>query len=121
MNFDGGNEIYMLIEQTLDIDTGGESDDYNVTSLEGIHALPGLQSLDLDGHGYHPAPLDLTPLTDHPTLSELFLTGDCTGAGALESLLALRNLDITLAHLDDPNVPTRLEARGVTVHHRRRR
>ncbi|BCL16906.1 DUF6892 domain-containing protein [Micromonospora sagamiensis] len=121
LDFDGGNEIYMLVEQTLDIDTGGESDDYNVTSLEGIQALSGLQSLDLDGHGYHPEPLDLTPLTGHPTLSELFLTGDCTGAGALESLPALRNLDITLAHLDDPDVPTRLEARGVTVHHRGRR
>ncbi|MEW2378003.1 hypothetical protein AB0883_18115 [Micromonospora sp. NPDC047812] len=121
LHFDGGNEIYMLIEQTLNIDTGGESDDYNVTSLEGIHALSGLQSLDLDGHGYHPAPLDLTPLTGHPTLSELFLTGDCTGAEALESLLALRNLDVTLAHLDDPDVPTRLEARGVTVRHGGRR
>ncbi|SCL29810.1 DUF6892 domain-containing protein [Micromonospora inyonensis] len=121
LDFDGGNDIYMLVEQTLDIDTGGESDDYNVTSLEGIHALSGLQSLDLDGHGYHPEPLDLTPLAGHPTLSELVLTGDCTGAGALESLLALRNLDISLAHLDDPDVPTRLEARGVTVHHRGRR
>jgi hypothetical protein len=118
LDFDGGNEIYMLIEQTLDIDTGGESDDYNVTSLEGIHALSGLRSLDLDGHGYHPAPLDLIPLTGHPTLSELFLTGDCTGAGALESLPTLRNLDVTLANLDDADVPTRLEARGVTVRHR---
>ncbi|MEU4568836.1 hypothetical protein [Micromonospora sp. NPDC023956] len=118
LDFDGGNDIYMLVEQTLDIDTGGESDDYGVTSLEGIGALSGLQSLDLDGHGYHPAPLDLTPLTGHPTLSELVLTGDCTGAGVLESLPALRNLDVSLAHLDDPDVATRLEARGVTVHQR---
>ncbi|XTZ17995.1 DUF6892 domain-containing protein [Micromonospora echinospora] len=121
LDFDGGNDIYMLVEQTLDIDTGGESDDYNVTSLEGIHALSGLQSLDLDGHGYHPAPLDLTPLTGHPNLSKLFLTGDCTGAEALESLPALRDLDVSLAHLDDPDVLTRLEARGVTVRHGRRR
>ncbi|WP_327002381.1 hypothetical protein OHA72_45810 [Dactylosporangium sp. NBC_01737] len=121
LNVDGGNEIYMLVEQTLDIDTGGESDDYNVTSLEGIHALPGLRSLDLDGHGYHPTPLDLTPLTGYTTLSELFLTGDCTRAGALESLPALRNLNVTLARLDVPDVLTRPEARRVTVHHCRRR
>ncbi|MFE0592604.1 DUF6892 domain-containing protein [Micromonospora echinospora] len=116
LDFDGGNDIYMLVEQTLDIDTGGESDDYNVSSLEGIQALSGLESLDLDGHGYHPAPLDLTPLTGHPALSKLFLTGQCTAAGALESLPALRDLDVSLAQLDDPDVLARLEARGVTVH-----
>ncbi|GAA2373349.1 DUF6892 domain-containing protein [Dactylosporangium salmoneum] len=121
LDFDGGNEIYMLIEQTLDIDTGGESDDYNVTSLEGIHALSGLRSLNLDGHGYHPAPLDLTPLTGHPTLAKLLLTGDCTTAGALESLPALRDLDVTLARLDDPAALTRMEARGVTIRYPRRR
>ncbi|OZV78751.1 hypothetical protein CA850_18630 [Micromonospora echinospora] len=116
LDFDGGNDIYMLVEQALDIDTGGESDDYNVSSLEGIQALSGLESLDLDGHGYHPAPLDLTPLTGHPNLSKLFLTGDCTGAEALESLPALRDLDVSLAQLDDPDVLDRLEARGVKVH-----
>ncbi|GLY26367.1 hypothetical protein [Micromonospora sp. NBRC 101691] len=115
LDFDGGNDIYMLVEQTLDIDTGGESDDYNVSSLEGIQALSGLESLDLDGHGYHPAPLDLTPLTGHPTLSKLFLTGHCTAAGTLESLPALRDLDVGLAQLDDPDVLDRLEARGVEV------
>ncbi|MDI1463409.1 hypothetical protein QEZ54_20725 [Catellatospora sp. KI3] len=121
LDFDGGNDIYMLVEQTLDIDTGGESDDYNVTSLEGVHTLSGLKSLNLDGHGYHPDPLDLTPLTGHPTLSELVLTGVCTNAAALETLPALRTLNVALARLDDPDVPTRLEARGVAVRHRRRR
>lgn len=115
LDFDGGNEIYMLIEQTLDIDTGGESDDYNVTSLDGIGALSGLLSLDLDGHGYRSTPLDLTPLADHPTLETLLLTGDCTAAGVLESLPALRELDVRLARLDDPDVPARLASRGVTI------
>ncbi|GAB7044594.1 MULTISPECIES: DUF6892 domain-containing protein [Catenuloplanes] len=115
VDFDGGNDIYLLIEQTLDIDTGGETDDYNVTSLAGVHLLPSLRSLNLDGHGYHPAPLDLTPLTGHPALATLFLTGECTAAGALESLPALRELDVSLARLDDPEVVTRLEGRGVTV------
>jgi hypothetical protein len=118
LDFDGGNEIYMLVEQTLDIDTGGESDDYNVTSLEGVLQLPGLRSLDLDGHGYHPEPLDLTPLTGHPALTTLLLTGACTAAGALESLPALRDLDVTMARLDDPEVLTRLETRGVAIRRR---
>ena len=119
--FDGGNEIYMLIEQTLDIDTGGESDDYNVTSLEGIQALSGLESLDLDGHGYRSAPLDLTPLAGHPRLSVLCLTGFCASAVTLESLPRLRSLDAFHADLDDPEVPDRLAARGVTVRHSWRR
>ncbi|WP_033337671.1 DUF6892 domain-containing protein [Catenuloplanes japonicus] len=115
VDFDGSNDIYMLIEQTLDIDTGGESDDYNVASIEGIHLLPALLSLNLDGHGYHPDPLDLTPLAGHPALTTLMLTGACTAAGTLESLPALRNLDVGLARLDDPAVLPRLAARGVTV------
>ncbi|MGC5028833.1 DUF6892 domain-containing protein [Micromonospora sp. DT229] len=118
--FDGGNEIYLLIEKTLDIDTGGESDDYNVTSLEGIQALSGLESLDLDGHGYRSTPLDLTPLTGHPRLSVLRLTGFCSSA-ALESLPQLRNLDVHYADLDEPEVADRLAARGVTVRHSWRR
>jgi hypothetical protein len=121
LDFDGGNDIYMLIEQTLDIDTGGESDDYQVTSLAGIDALAALRSLSLDGHGYHPEPLDLTPLAGHPALADLTLTGTCTAAAVLESLPALRTLDISLARLDDPQVAGRLEDRGVTVRHGRRR
>lgn len=115
LDFDGGNDIYMWIERALGIDTGGESGYYRVESLEGIHALSGLRSLDLDGYGYRPAALDLTPLTDHPALSSLFLSGECTVAGALESLPSLRDLSVWLADLDDPDVLTRLEVRGVTV------
>ena len=118
LDFDGGNDLYLLIERTLDVDTGGESDDYNVTSLAGIHQLPALRSLNLDGHGYHPGPLDLTPLSAHPALATLFLTGECTAAGTLESLPALRDLDVTLATLDDPGIVPRLEARRVTVRRR---
>ncbi|GAA1582509.1 DUF6892 domain-containing protein [Actinoplanes couchii] len=121
VDFDGGNEIYMLVEQTLDIDTGGESDDYIVASLAGERQLPGLRSLDLDGHGYRSAALDLTPLAGHPTLEKLLLTGDATAAATLESLPALRDLDVSLAgNLDDPDVLNRLENRGVAVRRRGR-
>lgn len=117
LDFDGGNEIYMLIEQALDIDTGGESDDYDVMSLEGIQALTGLRSLYLNGHGYQTT-LDLTPLANHPGLTELHLYGDCTASVTLESLPALSSLDVTQAGIDDRDVLTRLAARGVTVRQR---
>ena len=99
LDFDGGNDIYMLIEQALDIDTGGESDDYNVTSLAGIQELSSLRSLNLDGHGYRETPLDLSPLAGHPALTTLMLTGECTSAATLESLPALRDLDVSLARV----------------------
>src|SRR5687767_6760991 len=65
VDFDGGNDIYMLIEEVLDIQTGGEEDYYEVRSLEGIAALRSLTDLNLDGHGFRDAPLDLTPLAGH--------------------------------------------------------
>ncbi|WP_432992448.1 DUF6892 domain-containing protein [Dactylosporangium sp. CA-233914] len=121
IDFDGGNDIYMAIEDALDWDTGGESDDYNLGSLAGIHALAALRSLDLNGHGYRRQPLDLTPLAGHPRLEELVLTGDCLASGVLQTLPALRSLDTSMARVDDPDVLPRLEARGVAVKDRRRR
>jgi hypothetical protein len=77
--------------------------------------------LHLDGRGYQAAPPDLIPLEAHPTLAELLLAGDCTTAVTLESLPALRDMDITLAGLDGPEAVTRLHTGGVTVGHRRHR
>jgi hypothetical protein len=118
LHFDGGNDIYMLIEETLDIDTGGETDHYQVGSLAGIERLGGLQVLDLDGHGYRKAPLDLGPLRDHPTLQRVVLSGKCIGAGALERMPALTKVDVQLGSVDDGAVLERLAARGVEVRSR---
>ncbi len=115
IDFDGGNDIYMLIEEVLDIDTGGEEDYYNLQSLAGIDALTSLTSLNLDGHGYREAALDLSPLADHPTLASIYLTGKCTHAKALETLPALNTLTARASNLDDPTVLDRLAARGVEV------
>lgn len=115
LDFDGGNDIYMLIEEVLDIDTGGEEDYYNLQSLAGIDALTSLTSLNLDGHGYREAALDLSPLADHPTLASIYLTGKCTHAKALETLPALNTLTARASNLDDPTVLDRLAARGVEV------
>ncbi len=115
LDFDGGNEIYMLIEQVLDIETGGEEDYYQVLSLEGVQALTSLVSIDLDGHGYREGALDLSPLAGHPTLASLSLTGKCTRSQVLLSLPALTQLHASARNVDDPSVLARLRERGVEV------
>ena len=115
LDFDGGNHIYMLIEEVLEIETGGEADYYAVRSLVGVDALRSLTALSLDGHGYRDATLDLTPLAGHPTLASLELTGRCRPAGVLESLPALGHLRARPGDLDDPAVLARLRGRGVEV------
>jgi hypothetical protein len=115
LDFDGGNDIYMLIEQVLEIETGGEADYYEVGSLQGIGALTSLVSLDLDGHGYRSAALDLSPLAGHPTLASLHLTGRCTHAAVLASLPALKQLRASASDLDEPGVLARLRERGVEI------
>lgn len=119
LDFDGGNDIYMLIEETLDINTGGETDHYQLGSLAGIERLTRLETLDLDGHGYRSAPLDLGPLRGHPTLRKLVLSGTCIAAQALEHMPALAEVDISLGSVDDGAVLDRLAARGIAVHGRR--
>jgi hypothetical protein len=118
LGFDGGNDIYMLIEEALDIDTGGETDHYQVGSLAGIERLTGLRVLNLDGHGYRKAALDLGPLRDHPTLARVVLSGKCIAAQALEHMPALTEVDIGLGSVDDAGVLERLAARGVDVRRR---
>ncbi|HVH99729.1 MAG TPA: hypothetical protein VM869_13500 [Enhygromyxa sp.] len=119
LDFDGGNDIYMLIEETLDVDTGGETDHYQLGSLAGIERLGRLQTLNLDGHGYRREPLDLGPLRGHPTLRKLVLSGTCIAVEALEHMPALAEVDIALGSVDDGAVLDRLAARGIAVHGRR--
>jgi hypothetical protein len=97
---------------------GGETDYYQVGSLAGIERLKGLRVLNLDGHGYRKASLDLGPLRDHPTLQRLVLSGKCIGAHALEQMPALIEVDVQLGSLDDAAVLERLAARGVEVRSR---
>lgn len=115
VHFDGGNDIYMLIEESLDVDTGGETNHYQLGSLAGIERLTGLHTLNLGGHGYRDAALDLGPLRGHPTLTTLVLSGRCTNAAALDTLGALTKLDLGYGSVDDDAVLERLAARGVEV------
>ena len=115
LDFDGGNEVYLMLEQGAGVYTGGEDDTYSLRSLEGINALSALQDLDLDGHGYREETLDLRPLEGHPSLTSFILSGECSGAATLEALPKLAALDVRLGSVDDASVLDRLAARGVKV------
>ena len=52
LGFDGGNDIYVLIETALRVDSGGEADYYLVASLDGIGALTSLERFDNDSYAY---------------------------------------------------------------------
>lgn len=115
LDFDGGNMIYMLLEDGAETETGGEDDTYCLLALTGIAALSGLKYLSLDGHGYREEKLDLKPLEGHPALETLILTGKCKSARALETMPNLARVDVRLGKVDVPSALDRLEKRGVEV------
>jgi hypothetical protein len=115
LDFDGGNEIYMLLEDGAEVETGGEDDTYELRALTGIAALCGLKKLNLDGHGYRAKVLDLKPLADHPALETLTLTGKNKSAKTLETLPKLKHLDLQSATIDTATVIDRLAKRGVDI------
>lgn len=115
LDFDGGNEIYMLLEDGAETETGGEDDTYCLQALTGIGALSGLKNLSLDGHGYRAETLDLKPLEGHPTLEIVTLSGKCKNAIALETMPKLARLDLRLGKVDRPNVLDRLAKLGVEI------
>jgi hypothetical protein len=115
LDFDGGNEIYMLLEDGAGTETGGEDDTYGLLAITGIAALSSLKTLNLDGHGYREETLDLKPLEGHPALETLRLTGKCTPAKTLETLPNLAKLDLQYADVGAPTVIDRLAKRGVTI------
>lgn len=115
LDFDGGNEIYMLLEDGAETETGGEDDTYCLQALTGLEALSGLKNLSLDGHGYRAETLDLSPLEGHPALEIVTLSGKCKNAKVLETMPKLARLDVRLGKVDRPNVLDRLAKLGVEV------
>lgn len=115
LDFDGGNEIYMLLEDGAETETGGEDDTYCLQALTGLEALSGLKHLSLDGHGYREKTLDLKPLEGHPALEIVILSGKCKNAKALETLPKLARLDLRLGNVDRPNTLDRLAKLGVEI------
>jgi len=115
LDFDGGNEIYMLLEDGAETETGGEDDTYCLQALTGIEALSGLKNLCLDGHGYRAETLDLKPLEGHPALEVLVLSGKCKNATVLETMPKLARLDLRLGQVDRPKVLDRLAKLGVEI------
>lgn len=67
--------------------------------------------LDLDGHGYRRAPLDLGPLR----LQRVVLSGECIAATTLETIPELLVVDFRLGSIDDDAVLERLAERGIEV------
>lgn len=115
VDFDGGNEIYMMLEDGAGTETGGEADTYELKAITGIAALSGLKTLSLDGHGYRAKTLDLKPLEGHPSLAHLILSGKNKPATVLETLPNLARLDVRLGSVDKPAVLDRLVKQGVEV------
>jgi hypothetical protein len=115
LDFYGANQIYMLLERACGTDSGGELDTYALGSLEGIGLLTGLERLSLDSHGYTSGVRDLSPLSNHPALTSLDLSSRCTGAEALLTMPALREVEAGSARLTPESVLADLAARGVTV------
>ncbi len=113
LHFDGGNAIYMVLEECVECDTGGETDDYSLRSLEGIGLLLNLTYLDLSGHGFHATGIDLAPIANHPALKRIDLSGPVLNVAALESVTTLTK--VVVAPSDDPTVFDRLKARGVSI------
>jgi len=118
LDFDGGNSVYMTLEEIAGVYSGGETDAYSVGSFEGIGALEGLESLDIDSHGNPPgdAVVDFAPLARHPRLAELTIS-DGKNADALETLPSLKRVRLlgTGEGLQPEGVLDRLAAKGVAV------
>jgi len=124
LDFDGGNEIYGLVETKLasrlgledwELDTGGETDVFQVLSLAGVEALPKLWLLDLGGHGFCRKERSLAPLAGHPALSKLTLTGSFGDPNVLLELPALERLRTFGGPSLPGSVLKELRERGVDV------
>jgi hypothetical protein len=118
LDFDGGNSVYMTLEEIAGTNSGGETDVYSAGSLQGIGALAALERLDLDSHGNPPgdARLDLAPLAGHPRLAQITV-GDCRNADALATLPKLRRIRLlgSTADVQPKGVLEALAAKGVEV------
>ncbi len=115
LDFSGGNAIYLELEEIVDAHTGGETDAYQLGSLEGIDKLTALRSLSLSGFGYNPGGVDLKPLAEHPSLSEITLSGKCANGEALASIANLSKIDFDGAVSLGEEVIARLKAKGVAI------
>lgn len=118
LDFDGGNVVYMTLEEIAGTNSGGETDVYSAGSLDGIGALVALERLDLDSHGNPPGGtvVDLAPVAGHPGLAEIVL-GDCRNADALATLPQLKSVRVlgSTADVQPKGVLEKLAAKGVKV------
>jgi len=123
LSFDGGEEIYLWIEETTaellglegwELDTGGESELYRVESFAGVQAMPALTSLFLDSYGWSASPRDATALSTLKQLLSIDLMGaPLDNAQVLTQLPSLRK--VSGARKLDPALCTTLRNANVEV------
>ena len=106
---DGGLEIYRYMSYHWD----GESDGFDVRSLQGIEHCVNLREFDINAMC---GSLDLTPLRGLPALETLGLScGPHDGEDALLALPQLKTFTCFDDTLRDPSIRSALESRGVRV------
>jgi hypothetical protein len=126
LHFEGGSALYMWIEEALGValeleypglDTGGESDTYDVLSLEGVEALHALRDLRLDCYAARVQEpyYSLAPLRRLAALEELYLNTRVTDPDALLDCAALTRVTSPAFARLDPGIADALRARGVEV------
>jgi hypothetical protein len=107
--FDGGNEIYPYAFPFWD----GETDEFDIRSLEGIGQLANLRSIHVISLL---ADADLAPLAGLTQLKQLSLDhGPYQNGQALLELPSLKSLSCGKAAFADPALIEALRARGVTL------
>ena len=106
--FDGGLDIYRYAWYHWD----GESDEFDVRSLDGIERCTALKHFTLIAMANG---LDLARLAAVRSLQSVELYVDCVNSAALLALPELRSLECFARSLDDLTVIETLRARGVKV------
>lgn len=117
LDFDGGNTIYMTLEEVAETNSGGETSVYSSRSLDGIAALTALTRLDNDSHGCPDdgEALDLAPLAGCQQLEEIWLP-DCKSADVLLGLPKLKRVRLLgPVEVAPADALDRLRAKGVAI------
>lgn len=110
VNSDGGDEIYMLIEGLLDIDSGGEEDWYDTRGGSLLRACRNVRRVRADCYFQG---VDCEALAELPHLEEVGLGLRWQNAEALLRAPALRR--VTASRPLPAELVAQLQARGVEV------
>jgi hypothetical protein len=108
VTFDGGNEIYSYCFRFW----SGETEEFDVKSLEGIAHCPNLRSLICIAVIEK---LDVAQLVGLTRLEEISLAEVCVNTHRLLDLPALKKLEFHKDVITDPTLLAQLRAKGVEI------